>query len=108
METLPESAAAPTVITIDEFCKRNRISKFTYHKLKGQDRGPREMKLNGVIRITLKAEADWQRAREMPKDPEERLNRRQEMARSRAAKQAGKASVKSTRHVSNRKARRNA
>lgn len=84
------------VFTIDEFCQRNGISRFTYHKLKNQGRGPREMALGGVIRITPKAEADWQRAREMPKDAEARLIERERQHRQRISRTA----AKSPKHVS--------
>jgi hypothetical protein len=51
--------------SIPEFCQRNHISGGTYIALRKQARAPREMrptgKVNGIVRITPAAEADWQR-----------------------------------------------
>ncbi len=51
---------------IKEFCGRNSLSETTYHKLKARGLGPREMVVDGMIRISADAERDWQRARENP------------------------------------------
>lgn len=87
---------------IPEFCFRNSISPTLYHKLKKSGRGPREMVLGRAIRISLEAEADWRRQREMPDDAEARLIAREREARERAARKAGKAAIASPKHVSKR------
>src|SRR5579863_6009934 len=90
---------------IPAFCYRNDISPSTYHKLKKLGRGPREMVLGRAIRISLEAEADWRRAREMPDDTEARLIAREREAREKSARKAGKASIASSRHISKRPSR---
>ena len=50
------------VLSPQEFCVRNGISRQTYQRLRAQGRGPVEMRLGiGTIRITLTAELEWQR-----------------------------------------------
>jgi hypothetical protein len=88
--------------SIAEFCGRNAISPCTYHRLKGEGRGPLEMHLGGAIRISIEAEKAWRCAREMPDDAEARLIAREKAARERSARKAGKASVASPHHVSKR------
>jgi hypothetical protein len=46
------------------FCERNTISESTYHALKREGRGPREIKLGSRTLITEQAEADWRTERE--------------------------------------------
>ncbi len=91
--------------SIAEFCFRNSISPTLYHKLKKFGRAPREMVLGRAIRISLAAEADWRRAREMPDDTEARLIAREREARERSARKAGKAAIASPHHVSKRHSR---
>ena len=50
--------------TIPSFCVSNAISESLYYALKRRDLGPREMEVEGVVRITPQAEADWRAARE--------------------------------------------
>ena len=88
--------------TIQEFCFRNGISPGTYHKLKAHGRGPREMPLGRAIRISIEAEQDWRREREMPDDAEARLLKRESEARARSARKAAKAAMASPLHVSKR------
>ena len=55
------------VLSPQEFCVRNGISRQTYQRLRAQGRGPVEMRLGiGTIRITLTAELEWQRRRRRP------------------------------------------
>jgi hypothetical protein len=53
-----------TSFSIDTFCARNEFSRGFYYKLKRTGRGPREMRVDGLIRITAEAEREWQKARE--------------------------------------------
>jgi hypothetical protein len=83
--------------SIQEFCFRNNISPPTYHKLKRAGRAPKEMRLGpALVRITLDAEAQWQRARtNAPNEPE--------IARAVArSRKAGQLAVQSPLHVSKR------
>ena len=89
----------PAAFTIEELCVRNKISCPTYHKWKRAGKGPREMVIGNVIRISVRAERDWQAAREKP-DAIDKAN----AARRRAkALKGGKAGAASPRHVANRK-----
>jgi hypothetical protein len=99
--TSRSSEAAPNTLeraafTVPEFCYRNNISRPTYQRLRVQGRGPAEMRLGlNTIRITAKAERDWQELMQKPRaDLEER-------AADRAVK-AGEAAIKSPAHISNR------
>jgi predicted DNA-binding transcriptional regulator AlpA len=50
--------------TVDEFCKRNRISRSTFYKLARAGTGPQLSKLGKSTRIYRWAERLWQRQRE--------------------------------------------
>jgi hypothetical protein len=47
--------------TIDEFCEAERISRAKYFKLRKDGRGPAELRLDSVVRITPQAHAAWRR-----------------------------------------------
>ena len=82
------------VVSPQEFCVRNGISRQTYQRLRAQGRGPVEMRLGiGTIRITLTAELEWQRR--MQEESEEL-----EIRATQRAVKAGTAAVKSPKHVS--------
>lgn len=53
-----------SAFSIAEFCFRNGICRASYYNLKKAGKGPREMLVGGLRRITPAAEADWQRDRE--------------------------------------------
>jgi hypothetical protein len=50
--------------TIKEFCQRERISRGTYYNLRRVGKGPREMLVGSVKRISPEARVDWRRERE--------------------------------------------
>jgi hypothetical protein len=50
--------------TIPSFCESEAISESTYYKLKRLGKGPREMLIEGSVRISPEAKADWRRERE--------------------------------------------
>jgi len=54
----------PSAYTIAQFCERNQISQAHYFNLKKRKQGPREIRAGKSVRISLDAEADWQRDRE--------------------------------------------
>ena len=85
--------------TIPEFCFRNSISRPTYHRLRSLGLGPTEMRAGlNLIRITAEAELDWQRRLQRPQpDFEARAVER--------AVKAGGAAVKSSKHISKKRAR---
>lgn len=47
---------------ISEFCTRNGISRGKYYTMKKKDKGPREMDVDGMPRISAEAERKWQKA----------------------------------------------
>jgi hypothetical protein len=53
-----------SAFTIQEFCYRNHICRASYYNLKKAGKGPREMIVGGMVRITGPAEAKWQQERE--------------------------------------------
>src|SRR5262245_12625054 len=82
--------------SVPEFCYRNSISRPTYHRLRAEGRGPKEMRLGlNKILISAAAERDWQRRMQEPQPDFE--NR----AAERAVK-AGAAAAQSEAHVSKR------
>jgi hypothetical protein len=86
--------------SIPEFCFRNNISRPTYHRLRSQGRGPKEMRLGlNNIRITAAAERDWQCLMQEPRADLEIK------ATARAVK-AGDAAIKSSKHISKQTAGR--
>jgi hypothetical protein len=86
--------------SVHEFCLRNNISRPTYHRLRAEGRGPKEMRLGlNIIRITAAAERDWQCRMQEPR------NDLEIKATARAVK-AGDAAVKSSKHISKRAAGR--
>jgi hypothetical protein len=46
--------------TIEEFCDDHRISRSFYYKMRFAGVGPVEMRFGTIVRITARAEADWQ------------------------------------------------
>ena len=66
--------------TILSFCESNAISPSKYYALKRQDRGPREIELDGRIIISPEAEIAWRREMEA----ETAAKRQRERARSKA------------------------
>ena len=66
--------------TILSFCESNAISPSKYYALKRQDRGPREIELDGRIIISPEAEIAWRRQMEA----ETAAKRQRERARSKA------------------------
>ena len=101
-KTKKQVAAEQLAYSIPQFCVRNHISWPTYRRLRLEGRSPREMRIGlNLIRITAKAERDWQ---EMMQEPRADLETR---AAERAVK-AGEAGARSNTHVSKtRRVRRN-
>jgi len=50
--------------TIASFCASNAISESYYYSLKRRGLQPREIDLDGLVRITPEAERDWRAERE--------------------------------------------
>jgi predicted DNA-binding transcriptional regulator AlpA len=50
-----------TILSIDEFCKRNGMSRTTFYTLGHAGQGPRLMKVGRKVWITVESEQDWRR-----------------------------------------------
>ena len=90
-----------TAFSIAEFCFRNDVSLSTYHKLKRLNLGPKEMRLNTVVRISLDSEREWQEARSNPHGAEAAAKEAAEKIATARGRKAGQLSVKSPRHTAN-------
>jgi hypothetical protein len=97
---------ARSAFTIAEFCGRNAIGLATFHKLKRQGLGPREMRLGSAIRISIEAERDWRNARENPGPQEAKELAAQATDRRERARAAGKLAAQSPRHISTKRAQK--
>lgn len=95
--------------SINEICKRNRISRGKYFSLRRAGLGPVEMRLPpNTIRVTLEAERDWQRACEQPTGDQLAAVEQCKAALAARGSKAGRLAAESQRHVSKRRARRGA
>ena len=64
----PPNRGPPTALfSIASFCVAHGISEGFYFSLRGQGRGPREMRLGTRVFITHEAAADWRAEREAEK-----------------------------------------
>ena len=104
-DDLPPPPPPKNDLSILDFCKQHRISRWKYYELRRKGLGPRELSLGpGCVRITWNANRDWIKAREGPaKTTEARLLERARKDRVKATSVAGKAAVASPKHVSKRK-----
>jgi hypothetical protein len=92
-------------LTRAEFCKLERMSLSTYHKIRRSGHGPDEMKFPQMafVRITPEARREWHQSIE-----EYRKSKAAELEASRRsalAQAAGRKAAKSPRHVSKRAAK---
>jgi hypothetical protein len=85
------------VFTREEFCRRNKISLSTLHELVKSGKGPAIMLVGkNSIRISARAEQEWQRAREREyASAAARLERERQSARM---SQLGRRGAQSPRH----------
>jgi hypothetical protein len=65
---LDEQQDADASLTVEQFCRKEGLSRDTFYELLKNGRGPVVMRVgnaaNGAIRITAQARWDWQRERE--------------------------------------------
>lgn len=57
--TAPVSAAPAPPLNLNEFCKRQGISRSTFYTLLRAGQAPRHRKIMGRYQISLQAEAEW-------------------------------------------------
>jgi hypothetical protein len=51
-------------LTIKEFCRKHDIGKSTYYKLRADGDGPAEMLIGGTVRISARANSEWEARKE--------------------------------------------
>jgi predicted DNA-binding transcriptional regulator AlpA len=56
----------PQSLTVDEFCRVNRICRATFYRIVKDGRGPRLMKVGTRTLVSVEAAAEWRRAMEAP------------------------------------------
>jgi hypothetical protein len=87
-----------SLLTIREFCNRQKISQTTYCRLKRNGLGPREIDLGGnIIRIRPEDEVAWRAARAFPSGIEASAIR----ARNERRRSKGRWSASSEKHIAN-------
>jgi hypothetical protein len=100
----PERSA----FSIQEFCWRQDFGLGTYHKIKRAGKGPDELRIGNVIRITSAAERKWQRERTYPKGAEAKARTIAEAKTKARGRKAGKLAAASPLHVSQQRKRASA
>jgi hypothetical protein len=92
--------------SINEICRRNRISRGKYFAMRRVGIGPVEMRLGpNTVRITREAELDWQHARENPIGSELAEIEQGKADLAARGSRAGSIAVKSPKHISNKRRR---
>jgi hypothetical protein len=104
---MPKSLPVPVItdrsLTIPEFCAAEQISESSYYKMKAQGLGPRELRVNSVVRITPQARLDWQHAREHPVGAEAKQVQRTAAEMKARGQAAIKHSIQSPKRVKRRR-----
>jgi hypothetical protein len=98
-----EHEPAPSVLSLREFCARNRISRSTWFKMRREGCAPRVMKFGNLTRITAEAERDWRAQMEAYASSEK--SKLEQARRSEHLRQLGKLAAESPAHISNVKKR---
>jgi hypothetical protein len=62
--TALEEPRGTGAFTVNEWCRRYRVSRGTFYKLQREGRGPRLMKIGTATRITPEADAEWRVAQD--------------------------------------------
>ena len=63
-ETKGQRKAPMGAFTIAQFCEHHQISRALYNTLRAQGKGPREMHVGAVTRISIEAAASWRKRME--------------------------------------------
>lgn len=74
--------------TIEEFCLRNGLSNWFYLRMRKEGLAPQEMRVNGIVRITLQAERQWHRDRSNPAGAEAEAVEQQKSRREKASRES--------------------
>jgi predicted DNA-binding transcriptional regulator AlpA len=93
-----EGAAEPS-LSIPELCKADGFSESYYYKMRARGLGPVETRIGSLIRITPKDRREWhKRLQALAQSEAAQLEAERRRAQRVAA---GRASVRSPRHVNN-------
>jgi hypothetical protein len=65
----PRSTEDVDAFSIEEFCRRHRVSRSTFYNMRALGLGPKEMRVMGRALITREAAEAWRRAREQITEP---------------------------------------
>src|SRR6266436_296304 len=91
--------------SINDFCKRHRISRGKYFAMRKAGLGPVEMRLGpNLVRISAAADLAWQHARMNPTGSELAEIEQGKADLAARGSKAGRNAVKSPRHISKRRA----
>jgi hypothetical protein len=64
-ERLLEAAeAGDDSLTIEEFCRAEKVSRSTYYVMRDEKWGPTEMRVGDSVRISAQARRQWRKERE--------------------------------------------
>jgi hypothetical protein len=99
-------AGEPTsLLTLEEFCLRNRMARVTFHKLQREGRAPAIIRLSAqLVRISVEAEREWRMRLSAPSGAEAKAAAVARAVAQKRGRTAAAASSASPLHVS--KARR--
>jgi predicted DNA-binding transcriptional regulator AlpA len=61
MRNSPEISGKKSVLSVDEFCADNGISRATFYNIRREGRGPAEMKVGTRTLISAEAAEAWRR-----------------------------------------------
>jgi hypothetical protein len=104
----PTGIPAGASLSISQFCKRHGISRGKYFTMRRLGIGPAEMRLGpSLVRISAEADLAWQHARENPTGGELVEIEQGKAALAARGRKAGSLAVKSDRHISNIRRRKN-
>jgi excisionase family DNA binding protein len=90
--------------TVDEFCKRQKISIAKFYELLKQGKAPRTMRVGRTIRISFEAERDWMR--KLEEEFAEEAKSVEAQRRREHARRIAKISLESGNHTSKNPDRR--
>jgi hypothetical protein len=99
---------AGSSFSIDQFCQRHGFSRGKYFSMRRLGIGPVEMRLGpNMVRISAESDLAWQHARANPTGGERVEIEQGKAALAARGRKAGSVAVKSDRHISNIRRRKN-
>jgi hypothetical protein len=99
---------AGSSLSINQFCQRHGISRGKYFAMRRLGIGPAEMRLGpSTVRISAESDLAWQHARQNPTGSELAEIEQGKATLAARGSKAGSIAVKSDRHISNIRRRKN-